>query len=73
MCIGQVGNLLPHVTPSVNLAQHLMPTLGFSAAEGGMMALEANMQVKAVTYCHDTYRVTTGDGKRHAFGSAIYA
>jgi cytochrome c len=25
------------------------------------------MQVKAVTYCHDTYRVTTADGKTRAF------
>src|SRR3954453_14450706 len=38
MCIGQVGNLLPHVTLSANLAQHLMPTWGLSAAEGGLMA-----------------------------------
>jgi len=26
-----------------------------------------NEQVKAITYCHDTYRVTTGDGKTRAF------
>ncbi|MGX1170269.1 putative MFS family arabinose efflux permease [Bradyrhizobium sp. USDA 372] len=38
MCIGQLGNLLPHVTLSANLAQHLMPAWGLSAAEGGMMA-----------------------------------
>ena len=38
MCIGQVGNLLPHVTLSANLAQHLMPAWGLSAAEGGLMA-----------------------------------
>jgi len=38
MCIGQVGNLLPHVTLSANLAQHLIPTWGLSAAEGGLMA-----------------------------------
>jgi cytochrome c len=25
------------------------------------------MQVKAVTYCHDTYRVSTADGKTRAF------
>ena len=24
-------------------------------------------QVKAITYCHDTYRVTTDDGKTRAF------
>src|SRR4051794_4964024 len=38
MCIGQVGNLLPHVTLSANLAQHLMPEWGLSAAEGGLLA-----------------------------------
>lgn len=44
---------------------------------GGMMGgggrvpdlkvLEPNMQVKAITHCHDTYRVTTSDGKTRAF------
>ncbi|UPK30508.1 MFS transporter [Bradyrhizobium sp. 195] len=38
MCIGQIGNLLPHVTLSANLAQQLMPAWGLSAAEGGLMA-----------------------------------
>ncbi|PJG57282.1 MFS transporter [Bradyrhizobium forestalis] len=38
MCIGQLGNLLPHVALSANLAQHLMPAWGLSAAEGGLMA-----------------------------------
>lgn len=38
MCIGQVGNLLPHVALSANLAQHLMPAWGLSAAEGGLLA-----------------------------------
>jgi predicted MFS family arabinose efflux permease len=38
MCIGQLGNLLPHVTLSANLAQHLMPAWNLSAAEGGLMA-----------------------------------
>lgn len=32
-----------------------------------LKALEPNMQVKAITYCHDTYRVTTADGKKRAF------
>jgi hypothetical protein len=26
-----------------------------------------DQQVKAITYCHDTYRVTTADGKTRAF------
>lgn len=44
---------------------------------GGMMGgggrdldlknLEPKKQVKAITYCHDTYRVTTADGKTRAF------
>lgn len=38
MCFGQIGNLLPHVTLSANLAQHLMPAWQLSAAEGGLMA-----------------------------------
>jgi predicted MFS family arabinose efflux permease len=38
MCLGQIGNLLPHVALSANLAQHLMPAWGLSAAEGGLLA-----------------------------------
>ena len=38
MCIGQIGNLLPNVVLSANLAQHLMPAWGLSAAEGGLLA-----------------------------------
>jgi cytochrome c len=43
---------------------------------GGMMGggpdpslkkLEPRIQVKAISYCHDTYRVTTADGKTRAF------
>jgi cytochrome c len=43
---------------------------------GGMMgdgrdpnlkSLEPSKQVKAITYCHDTYRVTTADGKMRPF------
>ncbi len=43
---------------------------------GGMMgggldpnlkSLEPAKQVKAITYCRDTYRVTTADGKTRAF------
>src|SRR5665213_3904911 len=38
MCIEQIGNLLPSVVLSANLAQHLMPAWGLSAAEGGLLA-----------------------------------
>jgi predicted MFS family arabinose efflux permease len=38
MCIGQVGNLLPHVVVPAVMAQHLMPLWGLGAAEAGLMA-----------------------------------
>src|SRR5262245_28579933 len=38
MCIGQVGNLLPHVTVPAIMAQYLMPLWGLTAAQGGLMA-----------------------------------
>ena len=38
MCIGQVGNLLPHVVVPAIMAQHLMPLWGLSAAQAGLMA-----------------------------------
>ena len=38
MCIGQVGNLLPHVVVPAVMAQHLMPQWGLSATEAGLMA-----------------------------------
>jgi cytochrome c len=49
---------------------------GMMGGMGGMMGggrepdlkkLEPSQQVKAITYCHDTYRVTTADGKTRAF------
>lgn len=53
-----------------------MSAQGQMGGMGGMMgggrvpnlkSLESNMQVKTVTYCRDTYRVTTADGKTRAF------
>jgi predicted MFS family arabinose efflux permease len=38
MCLGQVGNLLPHVVVPAIMAQYLMPIWGLSAAEAGLMA-----------------------------------
>jgi MFS family permease len=38
MCIGQVGNLLPHVAVPAVMAQHLIPQWGLSASEAGLMA-----------------------------------
>lgn len=38
MCLGQLGNLLPHVVLPAVMAQHLMPLWGLSATEAGLMA-----------------------------------
>jgi MFS family permease len=38
MCIGQLGNLLPHVTVPAIMAQSLMPLWDLSATEAGLMA-----------------------------------
>jgi predicted MFS family arabinose efflux permease len=38
MCIGQLGNLLPHVTVPAIMAQSLMPLWGLTATEAGVMA-----------------------------------
>jgi predicted MFS family arabinose efflux permease len=38
MCLGQVGNLLPHVTLPATMAQHLMPAWGLSGGQAGLRA-----------------------------------
>jgi MFS family permease len=38
MCIGQVGNLLPHVVVPAVMAQHLIPLWRLTASEAGLMA-----------------------------------
>jgi len=38
LCLGQIGNLLPHVVVPAVMAQHLMPPWGLSASEAGLMA-----------------------------------
>jgi predicted MFS family arabinose efflux permease len=38
ICVGQVGNLLPHVVVPAIMAQHLIPLWGLSAAQAGLMA-----------------------------------
>jgi predicted MFS family arabinose efflux permease len=38
MCLGQVGNLLPHVVVPAIMTQHLIPLWGLSAAQAGLMA-----------------------------------
>src|ERR1700742_935620 len=38
MCVGQVGNLLPHVVVPAIMAQHLIPLWNLSATEAGVLA-----------------------------------
>jgi cytochrome c len=38
-----------------------------SGSDSNLKHLAPEKQVKAITYCHDTYRVTTADGKTRAF------
>jgi predicted MFS family arabinose efflux permease len=38
MCLGQVGNLLPHVVVPAIMAQHLIPLWGLSGTQAGLMA-----------------------------------
>lgn len=38
MCVGQVGNLLPHVVVPAVMAQHLIPLWNLTATEAGLMA-----------------------------------
>jgi MFS family permease len=38
MCVGQVGNLLPHVVVPAIMSQHLIPLWGLSATQAGIMA-----------------------------------
>ena len=38
MCLGQIGNLLPHVVVPAVMTAHLMPLWGLSNAEAGLMA-----------------------------------
>jgi MFS family permease len=38
MCVGQVGNLLPHVVVPAVMVQHLIPLWGLTYAQAGLMA-----------------------------------
>jgi MFS family permease len=38
MCVGQIGNLLPHVVVPAVMAQHLIPLWKLTASEAGLMA-----------------------------------
>jgi len=57
------------------LKQATQPGRAPSAQQGGQMGsgdpnlktLDVENRVQTISYCRDTYRVTTGDGKMHAF------
>jgi cytochrome c len=67
---------LKEATKGGGAAPQRMAQQGGMKGMGGMMGggpdpnlknLEPKIQVKAIGYCHDTYRVTTADGKTRAF------
>jgi cytochrome c len=65
----------PGAAPQGNAQAQMGGMDGMMGGMGRMMGggdpnlkrLEPARQVKAITYCHDTYRVTTADGKTRAF------
>jgi len=38
MCIGQIGNLLPHVVVPAVMVQHLIPLWGMTNTQAGLLA-----------------------------------
>jgi cytochrome c len=66
----------PGAAPQRNAQAQMGNMGGMMGGTGGMMgggrdpnlkSLEPNKRVKAITHCHDTYRVTTADGKTRHF------
>ena len=59
--------------PGAQLQRSAQNTGGMGGMMGGggrdlnLKSLEPSMQVKAISYCHDAYRVTTADGRTRAF------
>jgi len=45
--------------------------MGGGGRDPCLKRLDPSRHVKAISYCRDTYRVTTADGKTRAFGNAI--
>ena len=48
-------------------AQQGMRGMTGGGPDPNLKKLNPTIQVKAITYCHDTYRVTTADGKTRSF------
>ncbi len=60
----------PGAVPQQTAQQGTMKGMGGMVGGGpdpSLKKLEPGIQVKAITYCRDTYRVTTADGKTRAF------
>jgi cytochrome c len=59
----------PGRTPSSRSAQQSGQMGGMMGGGGdpNLKSLDAENRVQAISYCRDTYRVTTADGKLHAF------
>jgi len=60
----------PGAVPQQTAQQGAMKGMGGMMGGGpdpNLKKLEPGIQVKAITYCRDTYRVTTADGKTRAF------
>lgn len=64
MCLGQIGNLLPHVVVPAVMTAHLMPLWGLSNAQAGLLAaayaggyMAAVPVLTALTDRHDARRI----------------
>ncbi|HJU10064.1 MAG TPA: c-type cytochrome [Candidatus Binataceae bacterium] len=73
---GQRADLLAFLKEVTQPGHAPATTAGRENQMGGMMGgasvpnlkkLEADERVAKITHCHDTYRVSTADGKTHAF------
>jgi len=56
-----------HVTKAQSGGMGGMMGSGMGGATPNLKKLDPEEQVRKITYCGDTYRITTGDGKTHKF------
>jgi cytochrome c len=57
----------PDRTAQAQMGGMMGGMMGGGGRDPNLKSLEPNKRVKAITYCRDTYRVTTADGKTRAF------
>jgi cytochrome c len=57
----------PGALPQTAQQDNMGGMMGGGGRDRNLRNLEPARRVTAVTYCHDTYRVTTADGKTRAF------